>query len=457
MNTIFYKLGGSIVILFLVVLLPLGFVMWEIFHNYNQAHLKEETEEMAAQYAAMFKTMDELDVELFTDSISAETVREIVVFDQTEEIIETSGIYGFKPNDTLPTQGETGTYTDPTNNQTYFYAGKTIFDVSSDMVSIYVFSPSGIMRNSAYQVQNALLLSGLGALLLAIGFTFIFSRKLTIPLQMMEKAARQLTRGDLEAKVPVTTRDEVGSLARTMNELGRELKRYRDSRSEFFSNVSHEFRTPLSYIQGYSHALKNSLYKNQEQKEQFIHIIHDEANRMNRLIDDLFELSRMEEERFPLELELVNLGYIARKAAEKVRSSIEEKAITLVTEIDEDIPNIVGDSFRLEQIVMNLLQNAIRYTEHGTVRVKVLAEDGKVIGMVSDMGPGIASEEIPYIFERFYRIEKSRARDFGGTGLGLAIVKQLTELQYGTIDVESRDGKGTTFTLCFPEAREVDE
>ncbi|WP_158736705.1 HAMP domain-containing sensor histidine kinase [Alteribacillus sp. YIM 98480] len=455
MNTIFYKLGGAITILFLVVLLPLGFVMLEIFNNYNHTHLKEETEEMASQYAIMLSAADRLDVDLLVDSMSTETVREIIVFDQTETIIESSGMESFSPRKKSSGTEEIGSYIDPKTNQHYFYAGKPVLD--NAIASIYVFSPSNMMSSSAVRVQNALWLSGLGSLLLALGFTFIFSKKLTNPLQMMEKTAKKLARGDLNTKVPVTTRDELGSLARSMNELARELKRYRDNRREFFSNVSHEFRTPLSYIQGYSHALKNGLQQNEDQRQQFIHIIHDEANRMNRLIEDLFELSRMEEERFPLELELVHLGHIAQKAVEKVRPSAGDKEITLVTEIEEDIPDIVGDSFRLEQIFMNLLQNAVRYTEHGCVRVKVLAEDGKVIGTVSDTGLGIASEEIPHIFERFYRIEKSRARDFGGTGLGLAIVKQLTELQYGTIDVESCDGKGTTFTLCFPEAREGDE
>lgn len=455
MNTIFYKLGGAITILFLVVLLPLGFVMLEIFQNYNHTHLKEETKEMASQYAIMLAASDRPYIELLVDSLSTETEREIIVFDQTETVVELSGIESFRPHKNLSATGEIGSYVDPETNQHYFYAGKPVSDNSTG--SIYVFSPSNMMNSSAVQVQNALLFSGVGALFLALGFTLIFSKKLTNPLQMMEKAAQKLARGDLEAKVPVTTRDELGSLARSMNELARELKRYRDSRREFFSNVSHEFRTPLSYIQGYSHALKNDLHKNENQRQQFIDIIHDEANRMNRLIDDLFELSRMEEERFPLELELVNLGQVAQKAVEKVRHNIGKEEITLVTEIDEDIPDIVADSFRLEQIFMNLLQNAIRYTEHGSIRVKVFAEDGKVNGMVSDTGPGIAPEELPHIFERFYRVEKSRARDFGGTGLGLAIVKQLTELQYGTIDVESRHGKGTTFTLCFPEAREGDE
>ncbi|WP_240375645.1 HAMP domain-containing sensor histidine kinase [Bacillus piscicola] len=451
MNSIFYKLGGAITILFLVVLLPLSFVILEIFHHYNDTHLKEETEEMAAQYAVLLSSEDKAEIEKLVDSIS-ETKREIIVFDQAGHVIATSGMEHFTPG-----KSETGIYTDPSTNRSYLYAEEAMTGTAEKNGAIYVFSPADMMSGSAVRIRNALFLSALGALLLALGFTFIFSRKLTRPLQMMEEAAKKFAHGDLEADVPVATKDELGSLARSMNELARELKMYRDSRREFLSNISHEFRTPLSYIQGYSHALQNGLHQNAEQQQQFITIIHKEANRMNRLIDDLFELSRMEEGRFPLELELVNLGSVAQHAVAKARAHIGEKEITFVTEIEENIPDIVADSFRLEQILMNLLQNAVRYTEHGSVRVKVFAEDGQVKGMVSDTGPGIDSEELPYIFERFYRVEKSRARHFGGTGLGLAIVKQLTELQYGTVDVESHCGAGTTFTLCFPEAREGDE
>ena len=121
------------------------------------------------------------------------------------------------------------------------------------------------------------------------------------------------------------------------------------------------------------------------------------------------------------------------------------------------LPTIVADSFRLEQIFTNLLQNAVSYTDHGHVWVDVSLKGGNIEVKISDTGKGIAAEDLPYIFERFYRGEKSRARDFGGTGLGLAIVKQLTELQYGSVQVESAPGKGTTFVLRFPEVREGDE
>lgn len=457
MNSIFYKLGGSIMALFLIVLIPLGFVMNQIFTNFNHTHLREETEEMASQYAVLFAIINEQGINLLVDSISSETSMEIVVFDQYGNVTGNSGINGFSQGGQLLAQGETGSFTDQKEGQEYFYSGKIVQHAPTNIEAIYIFSPSDLMGESAFQVRNALILSGIGAILLAFGFTFIVSKQLSNPLQAMEKAAHRMAKGDLEVKIPVSTRDELGSLSHSMNELASELKRYRVNRQEFFSNVSHEFRTPLSYLQGYSHALKKKLYRSEEEKKQFIEIIYDESQRMNRLIHDLFELSRMEEKRFPLELKLVQIGNAVCAAAEKVEAEAKRKDITLVVNVEEEIPNIVADSFRLEQIFSNLLQNAVRYTEKGQISVEVNKENGEVKASVSDTGVGIANEELPYIFERFYRVEKSRARDFGGTGLGLAIVKQLTELQYGKIKVESHSGIGTIFTLSFPAAKEKDE
>ncbi|SDI57136.1 Signal transduction histidine kinase [Natribacillus halophilus] len=437
-------------ILFLIVLLPLGYVMVQIFTNYNEAHLYEDTEEMASHYATILAEVANPDIEPLIQSMDQETPRKIMITDPSGNVVEDCGISGFHPP-----EHDIGTFTDPNDQQEYIYAGEQVED--DDIGEVFVFSPSDLMDQSAIQVQHALFLSGIGAFLLAFGFTFIISRQFSNPLQMMEGAANQMARGELDVEVPVKTRDEVGLLSHSMNELARELKRYRNNRQAFFSNVSHELRTPLSYIQGYGDALKKRLYQDETEKQQFIDIIHEEVHRVNRMIHDLFELSRMEEGRFPLNLELVYIRDIIRHTNTKVATEAKKKNTSLTVDIEEELPPIVADSFRLEQIFTNLLQNAVSYTENGHVWIEVSLKEGNIEVKISDTGRGIAAEDLPYIFERFYRGEKSRARDFGGTGLGLAIVKQLTELQYGSIQAESVPGKGTTFVLQFPEAKEGDE
>ncbi|QQK80041.1 HAMP domain-containing histidine kinase [Salicibibacter cibi] len=450
MNRIFYKLGGSIMILFLIVLLPLGYVMIQIFTNYNDLHLYEDTEEMASQYATLLAADDDLNLEFLIQSMDDETSRKMVIIDSNGNIVEDSGISGFhNPEDNM------GTFTDLNDQQEYIYVGEQV--QGNDMGEVFIFSPSDRMDQSTVQIQHALFLSGIGALLLAFGFTFIASRQFSKPLQEMERAAQQMTRGELDVEVPVETRDELGSLSYSMNELARELKRYRSNRQAFFSNVSHELRTPLSYIQGYCDALKKELYRDETEKQQFINIIHEETHRMNRMIHDLFELSRMEEGHFPLNLELTHIGDVINRTKTKVVAEAKKKNISLSEDIEEDLPPIAADSFRLEQIFTNLLQNAVNYSDNGHIWIEVFLKNEDVEVKITDTGSGIATEDLPYIFERFYRGEKSRARDFGGTGLGLSIAKQLTELQYGRIQVESEPGKGTAFVLRFPEAKEGEE
>ena len=455
MNRIFYKLSGSIMILFLIVLLPLGYVMVQIFTNYNEVHLYEETDEMASQYATLLAVVDDPDIEPLVQSMDRETARKMVIIDPNGNVVEDSGIRGFHPSDHSTSQAEAGRFIDPNDRQEYIYAGEQV--QNDDIGEVFVFSPSDLMDESSIQVQHALLLSGVGSLLLAFGFTFIASREFSTPLQEMERAANQMERGDLDVEVPVKTKDELGSLSHSMNELARELKRYRSNRQAFFSDVSHELRTPLSYVQGYCDALKKELYQDETERQQFVDIIHEEAHRMNRLIHDLFELSRMEEERFPLNLELVHIEDVIRRAKAKIVTEAKKKNNTIKVDMEAKLPMIVADSFRLEQIFTNLLQNAVSYTENGHVWIEASMKGRDIEVKIADTGRGIAAEDLPYIFERFYRAEKSRARDLGETGLGLAIVKQLTELQYGSIQVKSVPGKGTTFTLRFPEAKEGDE
>ncbi|MFB5660338.1 ATP-binding protein [Alteribacillus sp. HJP-4] len=458
MNTIFFKLSSSIILLFLIVLLPLGFVLNQIFTNYSYHHLQEETEELASQQAALLSGIETNDLESFTDSLAENTEREIIILDEKNMILsESENIRGFSPKTDEKELSSNGQVVNQNNHQSYFAAAGEVTGNSSEAAEIYIFTPVDLMNGSVTEVRYALILSGAGAFLLALGFTFIISRNLTNPIKAMEKAARQMSKGDLDISVPPSNKDELGSLSKSMNDLAGELKRYRNSRREFFSNVSHELRTPLAYVQGYSDALIKELYETEEEKNQYIRVIQEEAQRMNRLIHDVFELSRMEEERFPLHLELVHCGDIARAAAEKIQVEADKNNLLVTVQIEDHIPFIVADGVRIAQIYSNLLQNAVRYTEEGFIHIKVHANNGYVQTTISDTGPGIPEEELPNVFERFYRVEKSRTRKLGGTGLGLAIVNQLVHLQFGTIHVESSTGKGTVFTIQFPEAREEEE
>ncbi|WP_252315410.1 cell wall metabolism sensor histidine kinase WalK [Sinobaca sp. H24] len=453
MNTIFLKLFGSVLFLFLIVLFPLGFVVQQIFSTYNESHLQEETAELAQQQADLLPLLDERRLGLLVDALSENTAREIALAGSNGEIETSSGVEEFSPAGL----GAEGTYQDEASGREYYYAEAEAVSNSFDVTSVYVFSPKHLLGGSMNELLLALIWAGTGSILLALGFTFIAARRLTSPLRSMEKAARQMATGNLNVQVPASSKDELGSLARSMNELARDLKQFRNTRREFLSNVSHELRTPLSYVQGYSRALKEGWYRSEEEKQQYVHLIHDESHRMTRLINDVFELSKMEEDRFPLAWELVQIENIAEAAVQKIKPQARQKGIDVSFDAEPALPAAAADPMRVEQIFSNILQNAVTYTQEGHIDVKLSRQDKQIWCRFSDTGTGIDEEHLPYIFERFYRTDKSRSRAHGGSGLGLAIARELTELHHGSISVQSRAGQGTSFLIQFPVAEEEEE
>jgi len=305
------------------------------------------------------------------------------------------------------------------------------------------------MDESITAVRSVLVLSGLGAFLLALGITWIIAKILSRPLLQMQVATRNIAAGDLETRLTIQRDDEIGVLADSINHLASELQRYRDTRQEFFANISHELRTPITYLEGYAQVLKKGLYESEEEKDQYLGIIHEEAIRLQHLVDDLFDLAKMEEGKVSLSLEWIDLTEIADNAVQKVKLKADKKNLSLQTKINSNIPLIYGDGLRMEQVLLNLLENAIRYTEKGSITLELDQSNTYVYLAVADTGIGIPGDEIPYIFERFYRVEKSRSRQYGGTGLGLPIAKKLVELQGGEILVSSKLGQGTRFELRF--------
>jgi len=218
-------------------------------------------------------------------------------------------------------------------------------------------------------------------------------------------------------------------------------------KADFAANASHELRTPITAIKGYLETLED---EDPETQKSFIQIIRRNVDRISNLISDLLLLSRLEAPTSQVSFETVSLLDIADDVIKLIERIFSYKGIVLKREIAPDVI-INGDPFLLEQMMLNLLDNAMKYTEKGEVVLRARNEGSKVMIQVSDTGVGIPPKHLPHIFERFYRIDKGRSRDLGGTGLGLSIVKHIVQLHNGEIQVESRFGEGTTFTIFFPE------
>ncbi|CAM2965638.1 ATP-binding protein [Paenibacillus sediminis] len=239
------------------------------------------------------------------------------------------------------------------------------------------------------------------------------------------------------------------------------IRRLERMRSEFVANVSHELKTPIAAVRGFAETLLSGGVTDEETAKSFLQIIYDESERLNRLIGDILELSKIESKRASLELSPVHLHSFFETVFEMMNTVAEKKHIRLKMDIPAEL-YIEADEDRIRQIFVNLLSNAINYTQEGG-QVKVTAqsinegqENEKVRFTVSDTGIGIPKKDLPRIFERFYRVDKARSRNSGGTGLGLSIVKHLVEMHHGTISVESELGIGTTFIIELPLVQEVE-
>ncbi|MBI5493276.1 MAG: PAS domain-containing protein [Deltaproteobacteria bacterium] len=229
-----------------------------------------------------------------------------------------------------------------------------------------------------------------------------------------------------------------------------EEKRVETIKKDFVANVSHELRTPLASIKGYSETLLDGGMDDKNTLKEFLRVIDRHATRMSRLIDDLLTLSKLESHQMEIVLAPVDIKEVLLSTRTGFEKQARDKGIKIASRIPEGLPKVLGDHDRLEQVVVNLLDNAIKYTPTGGSVCLSAAAAGRDVRIdVKDTGIGIPASDIPRIFERFYRVDKARSRELGGTGLGLAIVKHIIQGHNGRLHVESAPGKGSTFSFSL--------
>jgi two-component system OmpR family sensor kinase len=302
------------------------------------------------------------------------------------------------------------------------------------------------------EIGPRLILVGIAVLLVAILLGVALSRSITRPITAMTRAAEAMAQGDYGQAIPVEGDDEVGRLATSFNTMAREVARAHQMERDFVANVSHDLKTPLTSIQGFAQALVDGTVKDAAGQRQAAQVIFEETGRMNRLVCDLLELAKLESGQVTMTREPVDLASVLRECTDGATHRAEQASITLNVRLADRLPPLSGDAARLEQAFNNLLDNALKYTPAGG-QVELSAfpnSDGGIEVSVSDTGPGIPAEDLPRIFERFYRADKARAP--GGTGLGLAIVKEIVQAHGGTIRAASEPGQGTRFTVTLPRA-----
>ncbi len=306
-----------------------------------------------------------------------------------------------------------------------------------------------LQESSLPSINRFLIWSGVLAAGAAVILTFFLSRRILAPVESLSKAARDLARGDFSQRVDVKSKDEVGELAGAFNSMAQELADAETVRRNMVADVAHELRTPLSNLRGYMEAIKDGLVKPDATT---IGTMHEEVAVLTRLIEDLQELALAESGQLDLDFQPCDLADLTRRAVTAYGPKAEEAGVAIVLDLPDSAP-LRGDPGRLGQALRNLLTNAVNYTPAGgvvTVSVSVSGDDLEL--RVSDTGPGIPEDQIPHVFERFYRVDKSRSRATGGTGLGLTIAHRLVEAHGGRISLESRVGHGASFCIILPKS-----
>ena len=296
-------------------------------------------------------------------------------------------------------------------------------------------------------INRFLVWSGIVTVSLAAVLTFLLSRRILAPVEGLSRAARALARGEFSQRVSVTSRDEVGELSRTFNVMAAELATTEEVRRGLVADVAHELRTPLSNIRGYLEGIRDGVVT---ANPDTLGSMHEEVMLLTRLIEDLQELALAESGQMNLYFQSCNLADLTRRAVAGVQPSMESKGIILTMDIADEAP-VNADPERIGQVLRNLLANATNYTgAGGSIKVALHRTGDYAQVRVEDTGPGIAETDLPHVFQRFYRVDKSRSRSTGGVGLGLTIAKRMVEAHGGRIAVESALGRGSTFSFALP-------
>lgn len=289
---------------------------------------------------------------------------------------------------------------------------------------------------------------GLIAVAIGVIIAFLLSRRILAPVVALTSAARRLGHGDFSQRVTVRDKGELGELASSFNAMTDNLERGEKLRRNMVADVAHELRTPLSNLKGYLEAVSDGVMAPDTAT---IRSLTEEVNLLSRLVDELQELALAEAGKLKLNRGAENISGIIERIATAVRARAQAKGLSLFLSIDEGLPPVDVDNQRIGQVLRNLLDNALAHTDSGgTITVSAQRSDAWVEVSVIDTGEGIPEADLPFIFERFYRVDKSRSRATGGTGLGLTIVKRLVEAHGGKIEVQSEPGKGSRFVFTVP-------
>ncbi|MDP4154275.1 MAG: ATP-binding protein [Bacillota bacterium] len=455
MRKISYKLGLMQISLFIILMVTIGHVFDTIYVHFYVDHIENELyfrglshanvlaeyfNQQTLHHVAMMEGGVETAVVVVNAKGNVLISSNCVIADQKKYLKPITAIHSTKKFE------ETDWKTHP-----YIVTKSPIIKKDEIVGTVIMFSSTIPIRQEVNEIHLAITIFAISAIMISSFIILLFSKQITQPLIKIRKVSQQIAKGNYCVQLPLKGNDEITDLTTAINSMASELHRYETSRNEFLSNISHELKTPLMYIKGYADLLIQDRIRDPEERINYLTIISEETLRVQHLVKDLFDLTKYRDGKILLTKKKINMVTFINEIVYRAQYEMERKGITC--QFNSNIDEISGmiDPERLEQVLMNLLENARVYTaENGEITVSVCEGSTSITIKIEDNGIGIPEEELSRIWERFYRVEKSRSRNYGGTGLGLPIAKEIIELHGGHIEVSSVENQGTVFSIHLP-------
>lgn len=323
---------------------------------------------------------------------------------------------------------------------------------ASPNTALFLYTPITGIAKTSDAISQLLFYAIGGAILLAGVFALFLSRSLTQPIRKISLAAQQFASGDYTSRTSAVGQDEIGHLGQTFNHMAAALEQIEKNRREFFSDITHELKTPIAAIQAVTESLLDDVVEDEATKRRYLNTTLGETKRMNHLINDLLNLAQLEAGQVQIHSQTISLREFMQAQKEKYEPLLAEKKQRFILTLPDTPDTLRVDPIRLDQILANLISNASRHApEESEISLDVAFGESACILSVTDHGEGIPAKELPYLWERFYRVDKSRVRSKGGTGLGLSITKKLVEGMGGIITAESIPNETTVFRVALPK------
>ncbi len=335
----------------------------------------------------------------------------------------------------------------------------------SESYIIYIIDNKEAARTLNDQLLRIIVEALAVGLVISALLSLLLAKTMVAPIQSLTRAAERVASGDFSDKLESTSRDEIGVLTRTFNDMAGQLERSMDDmkrseqmRREFVANVSHELRTPITSVKSYAETLVDDPGMKESTRAEFLGVILNESDRMTKIVQDLLTLSRFDAGSFEFTFAEFRFDKSVRDVYNAMLIEAQKHNHEFTLEFATAVRTIRGDRARIEQVLINMVSNAVKYTKDGgRIRMSAGARDGEVWCAVKDNGIGIPKEDVNKVFDRFYRVDKARSRESGGTGLGLSIAREIVAHHGGRIELKSSAGQGTEITVWLPVEGPADE